>query len=230
MKLYPLSSPGLPEKIAGFCKRHQLDTLVTQSPDGFEGLVILGDGTPDDLIVSTIAHHLNGQNVVAIMKPLGKTGTSVFELLPVYLRHNARLVNILFILDQEGINIDSILQRLEKQLRKQRAIHPPRTTENEGRLTHYTCSLGERHFNVILVLNGLDEIPTKKHMIEDHLLCLANELGLARLPNRIPNAKRRWNNSITEGRKEEIFSRMVEDSTLAKRFFPQQVAGLVLLH
>ncbi|MGB9895573.1 MAG: hypothetical protein ACPLN2_06710, partial [Thermoproteota archaeon] len=56
------------------------------------------------------------------------------------------------------------------------------------RLRRYTWS---EKFNLIVVVNGLEEIKTKKHSIEDHLIKVAKTENLGNLEE-FNNSKNAW--------------------------------------
>jgi len=75
---------------------------------------------------------------------------------------------------------------------------------------------------LIIVINGLDDIRTGKHSIEDHLLKAA-EMRSVDIGD-FENSKAAWK-SINHNLQLEIFNALKNNREMAKRVFPQQVQG-----
>ena len=73
MKLYPLEpSSRLATNIARISKKTRMDVLIKGvNMADLDCLVVIGDGTPDDIAFSIIAFHLNGNGdkIAGIVKP-----------------------------------------------------------------------------------------------------------------------------------------------------------------
>ena len=75
---------------------------------------------------------------------------------------------------------------------------------------------------MILVINGLDEIHTDRHSIEDHLLKAAAMLSID--VGDFENSKEAWE-SITHDRQLKIYKELKEKRKMVESVFPQQVQG-----
>lgn len=218
-------TPTLFSKLSSFAGRYRVP-LAALAPSTVDRLIVLGDGTPDDYAVFLISHHLNGSDTSAIIKPEGKTGTSTFELIRVYLSAYRSLKGLLFVLDQEEETPDAISSKLERQVKKSKLAFACRNEPNTEPLRVYDCALGERQLCLILVLNGLPEIPTSKHTVEDHFLKAAAGLKLLSLPENISAPKSHWRTKVSSKTKEAVFEKLVESKRLTETTFPQQMRGL----
>jgi hypothetical protein len=222
--------PKLNYKITTFLKKHAKGSMPGSSiPEKLDKLVVLGDGTPDDYGIVIASHHLNGNDTVGMVKPPEKRGTSIFSLLPSFIRETKTLRGLLFILDQENLPISSIYKELEKQIGRSVNEFKCSRDDFKGRLKVYDCIIGNRVLHLVLVINGRSDIKTKKHMIEDHFLKAASMLELAKLPESIDNPKEYWQATILTEIQENIFHCLSEDSERMKICFPQQFAGCQIL-
>lgn len=227
MNLHALS-PTLASKLGGFSRRYNLGITTLTTPDTIDTLIVLSNGTPDDLVVFLIAYHLNGEMICAIVKP-DVTGISTFDLLRSYLTANPRLTKVIFIIDEEVSTTDLISKELESKVKKSNIGSGNCVSDHEGKTRIYDCTIGSRDFKLSLVVNGLSTIPTKKHTIEDHLLQAAEALELVVLPKQIPDPKSFWQYSLGEEINQAVFLRLKERRRLMESTFPQQMKGFTCL-
>ncbi|NQE45737.1 hypothetical protein C5S31_06935 [ANME-1 cluster archaeon GoMg2] len=176
MKLYTLDpSSRLATNIARISKRIKMNVL-TFEPRSLDTLVVIGDGTPDDIAFSIIAFHSEVDKIVGIVKP-GIRGFGVIDLIPRYLKRNIR--KILVLLDQDDYTLSTFHGKLQKSLKKVVTSEIKIIDEDsEKRVRVYNGKYGGKEFELILVINGLDEIRTDQHTIEDHLLKAAEMLSI----------------------------------------------------
>jgi hypothetical protein len=80
-----------------------------------------------------------------------------------------------------------------------------------------------------LVLNGLSNINSGKHTIEDHFLKTASETNLVTLPERIDDPKEHWQNKVDAATQEAVYKQLAATKKLIEQSFPQQTEGLALL-
>ena len=78
----------------------------------------------------------------------------------------------------------------------------------------YTGKYGGKDFVLILVINGLDDIRTGKHNIEDHLLKAADEMLSIDIGD-FENSKAAWK-SINHNRQLEIFNALKNNREIEK--------------
>ena len=226
MKLYTLyPSNRLATNIARISKDIKMNVLTKFEPRGLDNLVVIGDGTPDDIVFSIIAFHSEADKIVGIVKPKIR-GFGVIDLIPKYLKINIR--KILVLLDQDDYTLSEILEKLQKRLQKVATSEIKIIDEDCGkRLRVYNGKYGGKEFELILVINGLNEIQTDKHTIEDHLLKAAEMLSID--VENFENSKKAWQ-SITPELQLKIFNDLKTKGKLMGRIFPQQVKGCEYLN
>jgi|LGVE01.1.fsa_nt_gb hypothetical protein len=221
MKLYTLDpSNRLATNIARISNDIRMNVLTKFGPPGLDTLVVIGDGTPDDIAVSIIAFHSEADKIVGIVKPEIR-GLGVIDLIPRYMEGNIR--KILVLLDQDDYILSTFHEKLQKRLQKV-ATSELEIIEGkaEKRLRVYNGKYGGKEFELILVINGLDEIRTDQHTIEDHLLKAAEILSLD--VGDFENSKKAWQSIISE-RQLKIFKELKAKRKLVRTIFPQQVKG-----
>ena len=221
MKLYTLdSSNRLATNIARISKRIKMNVL-TFEPPSLDTLVVIGDGTPDDIVFSIIAFHSEADKIVGIVKPQGIRGFGVIDLIPTYLKGNIH--KILVLLDQDDYTLSTFYEKLQKSLQKVVTSELKIIDEDcEKRVRVYNGKYGGKEFELILVINGLDEILTDQHTIEDHLLKAAEMLSID--VGNFENSKKAWQ-SVTIERQLKIFKDLKTKGKRLERIFPQQVKG-----
>jgi len=222
MKLYPLElSSRLVTNISRISRRLKMDVLVKEvATRDLDTLVVIGDGTPDDIAFGIIAFHLKGDKIAGIVKPKEEKRIDCVGLIPAYLKGNIR--KIIFLMDQEDDKLSTIYETIHEGVKK---IATGKIKvideESEKRLKVYECKYGSKEFELILVINGLDEIHTDKHSIEDHLLKAAELLSIE--VGDFGNSKEAWN-SIKD-RHEDIFKKLKKKRKIVEGVFPQQIQG-----
>lgn len=217
-------TPKLSLKLKNFERRYHVD-LAAPPLSTVHRLIVLGDGTPDDYAVFLVSHRLDGSDNCSIIKPTEGTGTSTFERIRIYLSEYQSLRVLLFIVDQEKRKAKSISKEFERQVKKSNLSFTCRkeAEAEDGRLKVYDCALSDKQFSLILVLNGLPEMPTNKHTIEDHFLKAASELGLVKLPQKITDPKNYWQSKVDITTKEIVLKELIAGRRLTEEAFPQQL-------
>jgi len=207
MKLYPLEpSSRLATNIARISKKTRMDVLIKGvNMADLDCLVVIGDGTPDDIAFSIIAFHLNGNGdkIAGIVKPEMEKRYACIDLIPTYLKGNIR--KILILIDEEDDPLDTIYERIQRGV-EELATGEVKVIdeETEERVKVYTGKYGSKNFVLILVINGLDDIRTGKHSVEDHLLKAADEMLSVDIGD-FENSKAAWK-SINHNLQLEIFN------------------------
>lgn len=222
MKLYPLEpSSRLAAKIAGISKRIRMNVLIKDAP-AQDTLVVIGNGTPDDIAFSIIAFHLNGDKNAGIVKPKTERRYGFVNVIPLYLRRG-NIRKILILMDQEDDSLDEIYVRIQKDFEKLATGKIEIIEgESEERVRIYKGKYGSRDFEVILVINGLDDIGEGKHSIEDHLLKAAEKISMD--VGDFENAKAAWW-ALSNDQQLKIFKELKNHRKLLESVFPQQVLG-----
>jgi len=223
MKLYTLEPGGkLAAKISGISKRIKMNVLIkgVDTTDS-DTLVVIGNGTPDDIAFSIIAFHIKVDKIAGIVKPKTERRYGFINLIPTYLKGKVR--KILVLMDQEDDTLSTIYERIHEGVKKLATDEiKVIDEESEKRLKVYDCKYGGKEFELIMVINGLDEIHTDKHSIEDHLLKAAEILSID--VGDFDNSKAAWK-SINHDRQLKIFKGLKEKRKIVESVFPQQIKG-----
>lgn len=202
MKLYPLDpSSRLAINIRKISKKLGIKVVATKVED-LDRMVVITDGTPDDMVFAIISHHLNEDKTVRIAKPDAITRLDALDLIRTYL--NLKINKIMFLIDQETDSLDQIFEKV-----KEKFWGISIDNEKEGhRFRIYECRHAGKLFKVIIVINGLDDIPTERHAIEDHLI------KIAKIEVKGSSKTTWWN--LNQDKKDE---------KTVKQIFPQQIEG-----
>jgi len=182
-------------------------------PKSLVALVVLANGTPDDQIVGVLFYHLNGEQIIGVVKPTEKTHLSVLYELKTYL--DLGFTKIMVLIDQEDLTLSDLFIRTENII-KEIGVNLD-AKEDKDRVRLYECSLANKTFEIIIVVNGLSEICTRKHSIEDHLTKAA---GI----KVVENSKDSWENTNSNIR-ESIYRELKGKRKEIEALFPQQVFG-----
>ena len=177
-----------------------------------DGLVVLGNGTPDDKVLGVLSYHLDGEKIIGVVKPGERTKEGVL----LDLRKYIGLRKIMILIDQDDRPLSKIYEQVIRIMQKigMAANEEPSNLE---RFRIYHCHFSGKEFEIIIVINGLDEIHTAKHTIEDHLVKAAGiEISCS--------SKEAWNR-LSKNEQENIFRRLKGDRRRIESLFPQQVAG-----
>lgn len=118
MKLFPLEPRSRTAiNIQKYSRRLKLDVLATSTEGYLRGLIILGNGTPDDVAIAILSYHLNGKEVVGIVKPISK-GLDAMNYVPIYLKwfHRGSKASILLAIDQKRNALAQLFDRGDSKL------------------------------------------------------------------------------------------------------------------
>ncbi len=92
MKLHLLNpTSGLAINIARISRKLKLNIVVTEV-EKLDGLIIVTSGTPDDIVLSMVCYHSNGDKVVGIIKS-PKTRFGVVDILPTVYPIFSKIIN-----------------------------------------------------------------------------------------------------------------------------------------
>jgi len=186
MKLFPLELPNKP--ILNISKiSRKIKINVTVPSGSSESIVIISNGSPDDIVFGILSFHSDGKELVGIVKPPRITRIAVLDIIKTYLK--PRIKKMLILMDQEKDNLNDIFDECKRRLIKNNISITKE--EEELRLKVYDCKYVDREFKIILVINGLDEIDVKKHRIEDHLIKAAC-LFLKDFKPKVNDSKKAW--------------------------------------
>lgn len=174
--------------------------------------IVLTDGTPDDLCFGLISSYFKDEKHGIITK----SKTHRYDAIDGILEYIKKGVNIVYlIIDQEDDSIEYLFNRVHTKLREKGLTEEH--IEMDNKVGFYSCSIGPYNYQVILVVNGLTEIDTKKHCIEDHFIKCADVS-----PEEL--SKDAWN-KLTPEEQIEIYKMLLKDDNL-RNFFPQHVLAI----
>jgi len=166
MKLFPLNpTQRLAINLQKISRKLKIQAITMKSDDNLKDIVIITTGTPDDIVFSIIAYHQNGRKIIGIVKP-EKTRLGAIDSIPKYIKH--KIKNLMIIIDQEDEELKNLFAQVEKKFSSIGIRASLKDTRDRVRL--YKCTYATNNINIILVINGLDDIKTKMHTIEDHLI------------------------------------------------------------
>jgi hypothetical protein len=221
MRLYPLDQGSSTATHLSRLKNSGYNTgeLIVSWSEGIDSFIMIGNGTPDDQVMGILSFRLNGGKIVGIVKPLEATGISVMDLIKTYLTQT-KVDKYLILVDQERLTSDELFENVERKMRNIGISSS--TKEERDRVRAYVCSTGSKEFKVFIVVNGLDEVSTDEHTIEDHLI---KSLGM-----KVRGTSKETWNSLSSKEKEDAFRRLnrINEDSIG-HIFPQQVYGLKLL-
>jgi hypothetical protein len=125
-------------------------------------VIVIGDGTPEDIVCLILAHKFNGGATVGITKPQIEWASAVTGII-----RRTKVGTVALAIDQDDIRLDELWDRIENRL-EEHAVSYEKDIEEE-RFRVYSCRHGQYSFKFPVVVNGLNK-PYRKHTIEDHLL------------------------------------------------------------
>ena len=136
------------------------------------GVIIIGNGTPDDIVCLILCHKFDGKHVVGVTKPEA-AGIKSAILAALKVVEKVRVKDLMIILDQEEREQEEFWNEVEEGFRKEK-VEFAVNEEREG-FRAYECSQAHYKFKVAVLANGLPG-RYRKHTIEDHLLELSTSL------------------------------------------------------
>jgi len=192
-------------------------------------LILVGNGSPDDLAIAILSFKFNGESFAWLVRPKTWRNIAALKSLPVLL--DSYTGSILALLDQEKEGVQEfLLKTRETLLREGIKISGER---GEGRLRVLSCNYHERPFNLILLINGLDR-PYIVHTIEDHLLeagkLFLGEVKVEELLQKAENhPKKAWGRLERESQ-DEVFIKLCQlEMVDLNKVFPQHCEVFRLL-
>jgi hypothetical protein len=188
------------------------------TPSTIDSLIVLGDGREDYVVVPLICHHLNGNKTAAIVKPTFTRDGAIQTLKTIVKNYKT----IAFILDQEKDKLPELSNKITMKLNEIGVISEEIENLVEGRVIRYECNMGDHRFRFVVVVNGVEDVGSHSHKIEDHLVRLAS----VTVQN---DSKDTWN-ELGEEERLEVFRRIRDDRNVAEKVFNQHFEGLRLLY
>ncbi len=193
-------------------KLRRFDTL-SSFPSNSAGIIV-ANGSPDNIVIALLCSVLNHEFIVDLLFPSYKH-ISVFDYIQHYISLGYR--SLLVVIDQEDYSLKEQADLISRKL----VSNPIDLSE---RVAVASLRYGGRDARVIIVINGINEQPTSKHTIEDHLVLLAKDLGVS--ISRENNSKSAWR-KISREQQLTVFRAILNKDNL--KYFDQQVKALKLL-
>ena len=132
------------------------------------------------------------------------------------------LSKIAVLMDQERDSLEAIYEGVRKNL-----IGCEEDFVKD-RLCLYKCLRGKRRVDVILIINGLSDVMSERHTIEDHLLQAANRFLDVDISD-VVDSKDFWWKRLRDIH-DEVYNRLkIAGREEISKIFPQQFEGLKLL-
>jgi hypothetical protein len=196
--------------------QRQLGIQVLDAKSAIQlGLIVLGDGTPDDQVVALLASKLNGKAVAGIVKPK-YTGVGTIQALPQYTNFR----RVAFIVDQEDKELDKLYKEVESSL-MQNGFSVDSKQIIHKRVIHIRSTRGPTSIQIYVSFNGTDNTSYRKNTIENHFIPYINTL------HNYTEAKDEWN-TLREELRLEILRKIYAEGDLSQ-VFPQQLLTLAKL-
>ncbi|MEM4207749.1 MAG: hypothetical protein QXW96_03900 [Candidatus Nitrosocaldus sp.] len=189
-------------------------------------MIVIGDGTPDDIVVAILCHNFSCEDIVYVTKPEDK-GIEALSAIRTYVEmFRQQILCYILIIDQEDLKMRELSEYIVRKLN--RLGITKEAIKEEKRLFHYSCNVGNKKFQLILVINGLDSIQSESHTIEDHLLSIGIDNNVINTPTTTSiNSKLLWN-SLGRDKQERILSLCNNKETL-RNAFPQHYRAFEIL-
>jgi len=192
---------------------YNIRRIIVEGVKILDALILICNGTPDDMVLGILSYHIDGDKVVGVVKPEKKRHLGALDQLKTYL--SPKIQKFMIIIDQEDLTLDKLFD--ETLNRMERIGINVSNIEEMDRLKVFQSSLAGKRFEVIIVVNGLEEVCTKNHTIEDHLTKAA---GI----DVTENSKQSWN-SLSQNERKDIFRGLKGKTKVIEELFPQQVSG-----
>ena len=221
MRVHPLDSKlydNIRSKLRKIDKQLPQKVLADKvTPSTIDSLIVLGDGREDYVVVPLICHHLNGNKTAAMVKPTFTRDGAIPTLKTIVKNYKT----IAFILDQEKHELSELSNIIRMKLNEIGIKCEEIENSVGGRVILYECNLGDYRFRFVVVVNGIEDVGSHSHKIEDHLVMLAG----VTVQN---DSKDTWN-ELDEKERLEVFRRIRDDRNVAEKVFKQHFEGLRLL-
>lgn len=228
MRVFALD-PDLMRYLRFKCRKLGLRKVLTAKPATARCVILLSDGTPDDIALTIVCAALDGEEVAALVKPTEKRFGAI-PFIRTLLQIFPEMARLLFVIDQETSKVDEIYEQLNDKLGEHGFAILSKRGNIRWRL--YNCRLGGRGLRVCVVVNGLDNIPCGKHAIEDHFLEAARSV-FRELPTEVSRAlegpdcdpKEAWK-ALGEENQAKVLKELARSKGLVRETFPQHTSAL----
>jgi hypothetical protein len=224
MRVHPLDSKlydNIRSKLRKIDKQLPQKVLADKvTPSTIDSLIVLGDGREDYVVVPLICYHLNGKKITAIVKPTYTRYGAIQTLKTIVKNYKT----IAFILDQESDDLSTLYDKIKEKLIEIGVQYEIIDKSVIGRLIRYECILLDHWFKFVVIINGLDDVVSPSHKIEDHLVRLVRLTDITVQGD----SKDAWND-LSEKERLEVFRSIYSGGSVVKEVFKQHFEGLGLL-
>lgn len=223
--LSPIFKGKLTQKLTNKISKSFRYNIIVDKVKYINSIIILGNGNVDDLVIPIVCHHLNSSKIAGIVKPDGRKRIETISGFSTYIS-GTKVDKIALVMDQEGENLDEIFKTIEYKFKNQNIRFE--IIMEDIRVRQYRCFYGSKQFDFVLIISGLDSIPTESHKIEDHLVDGALKLSKISKADMLQDSKDTWN-SIDTHLQKEILNYFINNKLFSSEVFPQHFMGLQLL-
>jgi len=208
----------------------RIKDLIELGTSSYDTVIVIGNGTPDDIVTTIIAHHMNGTKTAAMIIPeceskqnrsIKRTGDIVLEITIKSSKFMKKFSTMLFVIDQETLKLDERFRGIIRRLKGCGVDFTDMDETCNDRVKAFKCKTGDWAFYLVCVVNGLDDVPSERHCIEDHLVKLGN---LKLIKN---DSKETWW-ALEKSRQYKILGRL-SDKSVVDKFFPQHICAFQLI-
>jgi len=222
MKLRILSPPSWSISRNLITWSRKLDISLA-GPEEIGDMIVIADGSPDDIVYLILAHKLDGGKAVGITATQEKRVASIPLALELVRRE--KLEKLLIALDQEADELAELWRQIEEKLREKADEYKLDASEERFRL--YSCQYAQHRFKALIAINGLNT-SYSKHTIEDHLIKFAGKsLGddVRAILKSSSDPKEAWRKLRDH---HQIILLKIRDASVnqLEEFFPQQIKAL----
>jgi hypothetical protein len=188
--------------------------IVAQDAGTLDKLIVLGDGSPEDEIMGILSHHHDGERIIGIVKP-ETAGMAALDHLRNYASGNVQ--KILFITDQDGNGLEQFFQLARERIELTGRVQSIENCNDDDRVRIYHWRFSNKLIDIIVVASGSEDLDTRSHEIEDHLLMIAG------ITSHVQDSKEQWR-ALDESEREDVL-RLTQNKDLFEIAFHQHVCG-----
>ncbi len=176
MRITPLSPPGSSTYRNILKWFNKLGLKIYGKPEEINKIVLIGNGTPDDIVITLLLHKLNGHRslIVGVTKSQNLR-VEIIKTIANLIQLGGRGINcILGVIDQEDEELGEIWERLNARLNEY-SLKCEQSNYSD-KLKSLRCLKDGKEFTLIIAINGIHQRNYRKHTIEDHLLEIAKDI------------------------------------------------------
>ena len=197
---------------------------IRYTPDSVATIIVLGDGTPDEIVIMVLAHRLNGKTNVGVIKPRYLRAEAIRAIKNIAISFRGKISNIILLMDLEDRTQEQILETINKKLAEYGIGHE--LIERRDMWWKYLCEIADVRFTLAIILNGLER-EYEKHTIEDHLIELAQHLKICISDIQgLKNPKQAWSKIPHKQRRQILEGLKRLPMEACRRIFRQHIEAL----